>query len=390
MQDFISSTRRNLLKSLAATSLLAASPSLFARTLADNQNNILTEGWFSAQGSTSDLYGFAGQYRKKNHSNSKNYFSGLMGFRGHGGTQHPIDRNRILLFGRRPSTESVEIDLQTGQVSRHFSSGKNRHFFGHGAFSLDGKYLFTSEADLQTNVGKIGIRDAKTYQKLGEFDTYGVGPHQLCVMLDGKNIVVANGGILTRPETGRKQLNLDIMQSNLSYVDIESGDLIEQVGVAESKASIRHIDVAEDGSVAIAMQMQRQACKHQDIVALTAIHKSGQPIRLLSQPEMLIEQMNDYVGSVAIHPTSRIAGFTSPRGNVVGFWDIDTGEYKGYHALRDVCGIATQIEQSSFVITNSNGLVKTLDAHSLVEKTQLRKHYPQYHWDNHMISIKKS
>ncbi len=387
MENLNTLTRRDWFKSLATTSLLVASPSLFAKTLANTQNDAITEGWFSAQGSTPKRYGFAGQFQEITPDSAKNYFSGISGFRGHGGTQHPIDKNRILLFGRRPSTESIEINLQTGQLSQRFAATKNRHFFGHGSFSTDGKYLFTSEADLQNNVGKIGIRDAQTYQWLGELDTYGVGPHQLTVMPGGKQIVVANGGILTRPETGRKQLNLDTMQSNLSYVDISSGDLLEQVSVAEPKASIRHLDVAVDGTVAIAMQVQRQACNHQNLVPLTASHKRGQEITTFLQPEILIAQMDDYVGSVEIHPISRIAGFTSPRGNVVGFWNVDTGEYQGYHALNDVCGIAAQAEASAFIITNSKGLVQTLDAHSLVEDKQLRKHYPQYHWDNHMISI---
>lgn len=371
--------------------LLAASPSLFAQAYSKQSEQILIEGWFSAQGAQTQSYGFAANvdWQQQGKQQTK-HITGLSGFRGHGGAQHPNTEQKphsVLMFGRRPSNESIEVDLLTGDVTARFTARPDRHFYGHGAFSADGKTLFTVEAGISNGVGVIGIRDAETYQWLGEYSSYGVGPHQLMLMPNGRELVVANGGILTRPESGREKLNLSTMRSTLAYIDIETGKLNSEWQVPEPKASIRHLDVAEDGTVAIAMQVQRGVCGHENIVALTAVHKPGQPIKLLDQPEMVIEQMDDYVGSVAIHGDSRVAGFTSPRGDVVGFWNIDSGEYKGYHALRDVCGIAVSKQDSAFIVTNSYGMVHTIDAHSLQERVALRKHYPGMAWDNHMLTL---
>jgi len=397
--------RRSFIRQSVASAILAASPNLFAQTLAGKNNATINtgsepsftnqpgseqmlEGWFSPQGSKQETYGFAADLTLANNKEVRHRRSkGLSGFRGHGGAQHPLKANTVLMFGRRPSNETVEVNLLTGEVSARFKSQKNRHFFGHGAFSEDGKTLFTTEADLERNVGVIGIRDALTYEWLGEYESYGVGPHQMMLMPNGKELVVANGGILTRPETGRDKLNLDTMDSSLAYVDVETGKLNSIWRVPESKASIRHLDVADDGTVAIAMQQQRSACEHDGLVALTAIHKSGQPIQLLQEPEMVIEQMNDYVGSVAIHNETRTAGFTSPRGDIVGFWNIDSGDFIGYHAMRDVCGIAVSNKDSAFVVTNSYGMVQAVDAQTITELKQKRKHYPSMAWDNHMISL---
>lgn len=387
-------SRRNLVKgSLAGLSglLLGASPSLFAKTIAQNsvqtstnQNNTLTEqyeGWFSAQGAKQNSYGFAydlqGQNRPK---------AGLSGFRGHGGAQHPTKAHTVLLFGRRPNNQSIEVNLLTGEVTQRFYAAQNRHFFGHGAFSEDGKTLFTTEANLNKNTGVLGIRDANTYELLGEYPTYGIGPHQLMLMPKGKELVIANGGILTRPESGRKKLNLDSMSSNLSYVDVATGKLNAQWQVPEAKASIRHLDVAEDGSVAIAMQMQRAASQHANTVALAGVQKGDQPIKLLDN-ELITPQLNDYVGSVVIHNASRIAGFTSPRGDIVGFWNLDSGELVGYHSMRDVCGIAVSNRNNEFIVTNSYGAVHYIDAFSLKEQVAKRQHYQDIAWDNHMVSF---
>ncbi|WP_168188883.1 DUF1513 domain-containing protein [Thiomicrorhabdus sediminis] len=381
----VSLNRRAFLKNSLAGALLAASPTLYAKTLISDAQG--QQGWFAAQGDKAHGFGYGGLTHPAADRNAVHEFDGLSGFRGHGGAQHPLEKHRIFLFGRRPSTESIEIDLNSGKVVNRIQATKDRHFFGHGAFSADGRYLFTTEADLKNNVGKIGIRDAHSFQHLGEYDSYGVGPHQLMLMPDNKQLVIANGGILTRPESGRKKLNLDTMQSNLALVDIENGSQNEQVTVTEPKASIRHLDVSNDGTIAFGMQVQREACGHDRIVPLTASYHAKTGLQMFAQPEMVLQQMDDYVGSVAVNSESRLAGFTSPHGDIVGFWHIDTGEFSGYHALQDVCGIVNQAASGEFAITNSFGMVRMLDAMNLNEKLAQRKHLPGMKWDNHMVAI---
>ena len=389
----INQQRRAFIKQGLTGLLLSASPALYAQAINSQQGPLNRsqylkrfEGWFSAQGSKSEQYGFATSFSYTQAMQPLAPIAGRSGFRGHGGAQHTHKPHTVLLFGRRPSTESIEINLLTAEITRRFYSQPNRHFFGHGAFSQDGQYLYTSEANLENNQGVIGIRDAKTYQWLGEFSSYGVGPHQLMMMPNGQQLVVANGGILTRPESGRKKLNLDNMSSNLSYINLETGALDSQWFVPESKASIRHLDVAQDGTVALAMQVQRQAMGHKALISLAGIHKDNRDIVLLEQPQVM-GQMNDYIGSVAILESSRIAGFTSPRGDIVGFWQIDTGEFKGYHAMRDVCGITVSNRDNRFIVTNSYGAVHYIDGASLVENKALRRVFSNMQWDNHMVHI---
>ena len=307
-------------------------------------------------------------------------------FRGHGVSQHPLHPSHVIMYSRRPGNKAIVTDILKNEIVNHFNIAKNRFFYGHGCFSHEGKTLFTTEGDSITGEGKIGIRDSITYQQLGEFETGGIGPHDMTITPDGKTLIVANGGILTRPETGRKKLNLSNMISSLTYIDTFTGKKIDEFRVPEPKASIRHLDIAKDGTVAIAMQVQRSAMKHDNPVPLGAIHKPNGKIQLLTEPERLITAMNDYVGSVAINEQSRIAGFTSPRGNIVGFWHIDTLEFVGYHQLHDVCGIAVNSKQN-FMISNSNGEVRELDGVTLKEYKQHRVFHKNSPWDNHMLTI---
>ena len=332
----------------------------------------------SAQGRKKDRYGLSwlseGEVK-----------TALSGFRGHGASQHPLRSTSVIMYARRPGTTGVEVNLQTGAIDKVFDCQNNRHMLGHGCFSLDGKTLFTTEADYQNGTGKIGIRDALSYQQIGEYDSHGIGPHELKLMPDGKTLVIANGGILTHPNSSRKELNLNSMSSSLTYLDIENGQKLDDFRVAENKASIRHLDVAADGTVAFAMQMQRKVADHEHTVALGGIHKPGQAIQLLEQPEVLIDQMKDYMGSVAINDRTRTAGFTSPRGDVAAFWNIDSGELQGHHALHDVCGIATTSDQRYFILTNSFGQIRQLDAMTLKENPTARSQLAETYWDNHLL-----
>ena len=83
--------------------------------------------------------------------------------------------------------------------------------------------LFTTENDYNGKRGVLGIRDSQSLQPVGEYATDGLDPHDVQLLPDGKTLVVANGGIETHPDFGRRKLNLDTMQPSLVYLDSETG-----------------------------------------------------------------------------------------------------------------------------------------------------------------------
>lgn len=366
--------RRDFISFLVA---LGVSPGLLAAPDVEAKRQ---EFWVSAQGSRSNTYGVT-----RFSAGSNRLDTTLSGFRGHGASQHPLRKTSIIMYARRPGSSAIEVNLLNGNIENRFDCADNRHFFGHGCFSEDGQTLFTTEGDIQTGEGKIGIRDAQTYREIGDYESYGIGPHEMKLMPDGKTLVVANGGILTHPDSGRKKLNLASMASSLVYIDAQTGQKLDAFRVPEPKASIRHLDVATDGTVALAMQVQRSAAGHENTVPLGAIHKPGKPIQLLGRPENLIYQMKDYMGSVAINNKTRIAGFTSPRGNLAAFWNIDDGRFIAYHQLQDACGLAVTVDQRHFVISSSFGQLRQLDATTLKENKAGRIQSSGIHWDNHLL-----
>ena len=306
-----------------------------------------------------------------------------VGFRGHDVAQHPLVAGLVVLFGRRPGTQSVVVDVRAQRVVQSFRAAPGRAFQGHGFFTMDGDWLVTSEADTHTGAGRLSIRRTDTYAVVDEVDTFGIGPHEVKLLAPGNTVVVANGGLLTRPETGREILNLDTMDSTLTYVDLSSGALVEQWRVGDAKSSIRHFDV-DDDVVVIGMQVQRAALPHQDVVPLAGVHRRGQPIAVIDAKFEVTAALNDYVGSVATSPATRISGFSSPRGNVCAFWRTDDGTFVGHHEFADCSGLAVTPDGRHFILSSSTGEVRTLDASDLSEVIEERRRFEAVRWDNHL------
>ena len=85
--------------------------------------------------------------------------------------------------------------------------------------------------------GRIGVRDAKTLQRLDTWDSHGIEPHQLLVDRQGA-LMIANGGI---PRTlADKKFDLERMESSLVRLDGRSGKLLRRWQLADPRLSGRH------------------------------------------------------------------------------------------------------------------------------------------------------
>jgi uncharacterized protein len=114
--------------------------------------------------------------------------------RGHDISFDPAS-GRSVVFARQPGTFAVVFDPAGRDPPRTIQSQPGRHFFGHGAFSPDGRLLFASENDFDNATGMVGIYDATDgFARIGEFPTDGVGPHELLLLDDGRTLAICNGG----------------------------------------------------------------------------------------------------------------------------------------------------------------------------------------------------
>jgi hypothetical protein len=304
--------------------------------------------------------------------------------RGHGAAFHPT-ASHCVVFARRPGTFAVVIDLDRGEALYRIDAALGRHFYGHGAFSPDGRYLFTSENDFDVGCGVIGVRDANDgYRQIGEFASHGVGPHEVVLMPDGATLVAANGGIRTHPDNERAKLNLDTMQPSVAYIELASGRLRGAFGLAPRlhRLSIRHLAVNRDGLVAVAMQYEGGK---RDRVPLVGLHAGG-PIRLLDAPPAIERDMRQYAGSVAFDLGGQLLAVSCPRGNLITFWDARTGGLIDRVEVGDGCGVAPADEPGAFVITGGRGDVLRVEPGRGEATPLVLAGLTASAWDNHLIA----
>lgn len=367
--------------SMRRRGLLAGLSTLAVLPLGCDDETETVERWISAQGDEQDTYGLVIATADGRATTLES------GFRGHGVTVDPANPRRAVMMGRRPGEYGIVVDLHRGAIVHRFESVSQRRFAGHGVFTGDGTRLVTTEADVQTGQGTIGIRDGTTFELVGEIPTHGIGPHELALMPDGETVVVGNGGILTRPETGADKLNLDTMRSTLTYVDLSTGAMISEHLVPEAKASIRHLAVAEDGTVVAVMQVQREVLQDSEPRPLIAVHAPGGTLEVLEDGLELSTAMRDYAGGVAVDDRTRLAAVTSPRGSVVAFWNIDSGRLVGQVAFDDVSGVTVSPTRRHFVVSGSGGQVRAIDPETLQDIAEARVRFDGVRWDNHMLAV---
>lgn len=294
------------------------------------------------------------------------------------GRGHDVVVNRArhcaLYFARRPGRWFMALDADSGEALAKIHSPPGRHFYGHGALTKDNRYLFTTENDFSSGRGVIGIYDcADRFQRLGEFASGGVGPHQLAMLPDGKTLVVANGGILTAPDSSRQKLNIDSMQPSLCYLDRESGALLGEWRPPHHQLSLRHLAVDKQGTVSVGAQFEGPPGLD---LPLLFSHKGEDQLQAFQTSAAVWREHRHYIASVASAEGKVLA--TSPRGNCISLWS--DGRLLERQHLADVAGAAYDVTQRQFVTSNGHGQFVGLKN----RKLHLNGLATGLHWDNHM------
>ena len=306
--------------------------------------------------------------------------------RGHSFAVRP-DGRAAVHFARRPGRFALVLDLAQGAVVRKLETPADRHFYGHGVFSHDGRLLYATENDFGGERGIIGVYDAEDdYRRVSELPSHGIGPHEIALLSDGKTLVVANGGIATHPDLPRVKLNLPTMAPSLCTIDRRDSTLLQELTLdpALHRLSIRHLAVGPADMVAVAMQYEGPAG---DLVPLVALHRSGDGLRPLQGPGAALRAMKNYCGSICFDPSGQIIAVSAPRGGIVTFWDVDAGRHLSSAQVSDGCGVAPGPRPGSFLASSGQGGVVVIDAQSGTTRPLVLDGLESARWDNHLSAV---
>lgn len=271
------------------------------------------------------------------------------------------DRRLAVAFARQPGTQAVAFSCNTNKLDEpatvlHTPPG--RHFSGHGVLSADGNVLYAAENDFEAGRGVIGIyqrsKDRPSqFKRVEEWDSGGIGPHEIILDADTGRLCVANGGLLTHPDYDKLVLNRDTMLASLTYLDLANGQVTSthSMPATQHKQSIRHLVQDHQGTVWFGCQYQGSRA-HQ--IPLVGFHSGAGPLEWVKAPDAVWHAMQHYVGSIAFDPITRVVAASSPVGGVVAYWHAERKTFLAMHKLPDGCGVAPALE-GGFIVNSGHG-----------------------------------
>ena len=320
-------------------------------------------------------------------SNGIAFESGLPG-RGHAVVRHPA-RKDIAVIARRPGDWIALFHADHFAPLAIVRTPVDRHALGHGVYSRDGSFLYVTENDYENARGVIGIYNARNgYTRVGEFPSYGVGPHELVLDPESGRLLVANGGIHTHPATGRAKLNLDTMRPNVAAIDPATGMLRASwvLSPALHQMSLRHLRALPGGGFVVGAQFEGPADIDAPLVFQLNDDRTGLvPVEF---DPSIYNDMARYCGSVALSDDGGKVAISAPRGGKIIVSSL--GEQQAVSAvcveMSDGCGVG--FAGRNVMMTSGIGEVRcTSFSRDGVAQTVFSNTADHLMWDNHLTIV---
>lgn len=243
----------------------------------------------------------------------------------------PETAGTLLVVARRPGEWLLRIG-RDGRERQRVWVETDRVLNGHAGRSRDGRWVYTTETDLADAQGLVGVRDARSLEKVAEWRTQGKDPHALLPDAEG-HWMVANGGIPTVPETGRTKRHLDRMDASLVRLHRDTGEMLGQWRLPDPRLSLRHLAWNSSGTLGVALQGEQQDAQARAECPVLAWF-DGQSLQVAPQPEGAV--LAGYGGDLAALGDAWMV--SCPRADGVAVWRA--GAWAGRVPMAGACALA--------------------------------------------------
>lgn len=290
-------------------------------------------------------------------SDAPNFALIPMPFFGHGVSPNPTRPERAAIFEKWGSG-ACEVDLLTGELVRMIETTPDRQFYGHGAYSPDGKVLYCTETIVAGDYsGVIAMRDAETLDYLGEFPSYGLSPHDCHLIDEGRTMVVTNGG---GP--------LDGSAPCVTYIDVASQQLKEKLTFDTPNINAGHIAIADNGGIAV-VSAPRQKLDLETSNGGVSLKPHAGELATMTEPEQVVSRLKGETLSTCIDNQRNIVAATTPMADTLTFWDLDTGKLLQHYHIANPRGITLTADRKYYVVTYGSPVAQL----SLIDVSTLEK-----------------
>jgi hypothetical protein len=263
--------------------------------------------------------------------------------RAHGLTLLP--NGEIMVVARRPGDwvlrwQPGQSDATPAPSHQLYWAEPNRQFNGHLVLHPNGQQLLSTETDSVTDQGLIGIRDRQSLRLLGQWPSGGRDPHQLMLNPAGTHLWVANGGISSRPETGRSRLANTRLDSSVCEISLATGQIERQWVLQDPWLSQRHFSYhPASQTLGVALQAEHPIAKDRLAAPVLAIIQTSEGLTGSIKTGHVVHDMLGYGGDICADGS----GFwvSSPKGSRLTHYGLDGRATRALN-LHKVCALSRQ------------------------------------------------
>lgn len=260
-------------------------------------------------------------------------------FMAHGMVPDPTDPSRLVLFEKRGKGACV-ADLRSLAVTRPITTADEREFYGHGAFSPDGRLLYATETVVGDDYrGVVVVRDGKSLAELGILESHGSAPHDLHLCEDGELLAITNGG-------GEREGGA---APSVTFVESSSGRLVEKLEVEEPAWNAGHVALSSRSELALVSAGRPWLGK--EALGGVSLRTAGGSLRAMKTPPALVARLFGEALSVVIDEEARSVWATHPAAHLVTVWDLAEASLRGSYDLAWPRGIARTLDGAQIQVS---------------------------------------
>jgi len=265
-------------------------------------------------------------------------------FLAHGVSLHPRDPTRAAVFEKKGPGACV-VDVRERAVLRPLTTARSRRFYGHGAWSPDGAFLYATESRVDRNfAGVLVVRDGATLAELGALDTHGASPHD-CRLLDGGKVMAVTHGGGGVHERGAAP--------SVAFIELASRKLLDRVTLSGPRVNAGHLDLGPRGEMVVVSAPRDGLPTPEKQLGGVSIRRPGEPVaRTLTEPHAVVSRMLGEALSVALHAETGVALATHPLGDCVSAWRVEDGASLGTLELRGPRGVALTLDRAWYLVSH--------------------------------------
>lgn len=120
---------------------------------------------------------------------------------------------------------------------------------GHAQYVDGGKTVILSErapaqpvkGGLEPHFGRVTIRDPETLKISESYSTFGIDPHDIRLIDDGKYLVAANYGSVVSDKTGQHTVPRQVVEASVTVIEVATGKLVDKHVTGARDIELRHL-----------------------------------------------------------------------------------------------------------------------------------------------------